>query len=259
MNQGNTPHDELRATVKRFREMKEEGKIPYLDAEEYEDIVEFYINSKDYKNAIEAIEMAMQIHPDNTILTVTRIALYIDEGKPEEARKLINKVLDDNSLHVRLIHAELLVVEGKEKEAGMIIDSFDEEDMDEIDCLDIGFLCSDIGFNEKALYWLNKCLEFNPENEDALLAVCESYQSMGQYEATIPLYNRLIDKDPYSADYWAGLGESHFYMGQFDKAIEACDFALVIDNNTGEAYTFKGHAYYQLENYQKSVEAYKEA
>ncbi|MDR0658570.1 MAG: hypothetical protein LBG18_06525 [Mediterranea sp.] len=259
MNQGDTPQDELRATIKRFREMKEEGKIPYLDAEEYEDIVEFYINSKDYKNAIEAIEMAMQIHPDNTILTVTRIALYIDEGKPEEARKLINKVLDDNSLHVRLIHAELLVVEGKEKEAGMIIDSFDEEEMDEIDCLDIGFLCSDIGFNEKALYWLNKCLELNPENEDALLAVCESYQSMGQYEATIPLYNKLIDKDPYSADYWAGLGESHFYMGQFDKAIEACDFALVIDNNTGEAYTFKGHAYYQLENYQKSVEAYKEA
>jgi tetratricopeptide (TPR) repeat protein len=259
MSQRKTSQDEFRTMIERFREMKEEGKILYLDAEQYEDIVEFYIYNKDYKNAVEAIEMAMRIHPGNTRLIVTRIALYIDERKLEEAREMINKILDDNSFHIRLIHAELLIMEDKEEEASMVIDSFDKEDIDEMDCLDIGLLCSDIGFNEKALYWLKRCLELNPENEEAIVAICECYQCMGQYEVTIPLYNKLIDKDPYSAEYWSGLGESYFYLGQFDKAIEACDFALVIDDKTGEAYTIKGHAYYQLENYKESVEAYREA
>ena len=245
--------------IKRLQEMKEEGKILYLDAEQYEDIVEYYIFSKEYNTAAEVIEMALQIHPDNTRLVATRVALYIDENKLKEARETINTVLDDDAFHVRLIHAELLVVEGKEKEAHMIIDSFKEEETDEIDCLDIGVFCYDVGFNEKSLYWLEKSLNLNPDNEDTILAICDCYQSLGQYEKTIDLYNKLIDKDPYSVECWSGLGKSYFYLGQFDKAIEACDFALVSDDKAGEAYTIKGHAYYQLENYPESVEAYKEA
>jgi len=260
MNQRKPSQDkELLKMIKRFQEMKEEGKILYLDAEQYEDIVEYYIFSKEYKEAAEVIEMALQIHPDNTRLVATQVALYIDEEKLKEARETLNTILDDDAFHVRLIHAELLVVEGKENEAHRIIDAFKEVETDEIDCLDIGVFCYDVGFNDKALYWLEKCLEFNPENEDAILSICDCYQAQGEYAKTIDLYNKLIDKDPYSVECWSGLGKSYFYLGQFDKAIEACDFALVSDDKAGEAYTIKGHAYYQLENYQESVEAYKEA
>jgi len=254
-----SPDQELLAMIQRIEEMKEQGKILYLDAEQYEDIIEYYIYQKDYPKASEIVEMALQIHPDNTRLVATRVALFIDEEKLDEARETINTVLNENSFHIRLIHAELLVVEGKEEEAKAILDSFEEDDIDEIDCLDIGILCNDVGFYVKALYWLEKCLEFNPENEDATLAICECYQNQAQYHKTIDLYNKLIDKDPYSSDYWSGLGKSYFYMGHFDKAIEACDFALVSDDKNGEAYTIKGHAYYQLENYQEAVNSYKEA
>lgn len=256
-----SPDEELFEVIKRVEEMKEQGKILYLDAEQYEDIVEYYIYDKKFLKAAEIIEMALQIHPDNSRLQATQIALYIDEEKTEEARKAIDKVSDINSFPIRLIHIELLVVEGREKEARELLESFEEDEVevDEMDCLDIGILCNDVGFNDKALYWLEKCLEYNPDNEDAILAICECKQAMGQYSETIDLYNKLIDIDPYSAEYWSGLGKSYFYLGQFDKAIEACDFALVSDEKAGEAYTTKGHAYYQLENYQESIIAYKEA
>lgn len=254
-----SPDKDLLAMIERVEEMKREGKILYLDAEQYEDIIEYYIHEKNYAKASEMVQMAMQIHPDNSRLIATQVALYIDEDKIKEARELLNKILADTSFHVRLIHAELLVVEGREKEAKAILDEFKEEDTDEIDCLDIGILCCDIGFYERALYWLEKCLEFNPENEDAVLTICECYQSLGRYNETIALYNKLIDKDPYSAEFWAGLGKSYFYLGEHDKAIEASDFAIVSDENTGEAYTVRGHAYYQLENYQEAVDAYKKA
>ena len=259
MNQKPSQDKELQAMIKRFEEMKDQGKILYLDAEQYEDIIEYYIFEKDFPKATEIVETALQIHPDNTRLVATRVALYIDEEKIQEARETINPILDDNSFHVRLIHAELLIVEDKEEEAKSILDSFKEDDIDEIDCLDIGILCYDVGFYEKAIHWFKKCLTFNPENEEAIANICGCYQGLGQYQKTISLYNQLIDKDPYSAEYWSGLGKSYFYMNQFDKAIEACDFALVSDEKAGEAYTIKGHAYYQLENYQESVEAYKEA
>jgi tetratricopeptide (TPR) repeat protein len=260
MNQEESPQEkELLALIERFQEMKQEGKTLYLDAEQYEDIIAYHIFGKNIKSAVETVEAALQIHPDNAKLVLTRVALYVDERKLIEAREMLNKILDDGSFHIRLMHAELLFLEGKEKEADAVIDSFDKENLDEIDCLDVGILCNDIEFNKKALYWLEKSLSINPENEETILNLCEYHQRMGQYETTIPLYNKLIDKDPYAADYWSGLGESYFYSGQFDKAIEACDFALVINDKIGEAYTIKGHAYYQLDNCPESVEAYKKA
>ncbi|NDV84333.1 lipopolysaccharide assembly protein LapB [Bacteroides sp. 51] len=260
MNQKKPSQDkELLAMIKRFEEMKDEGKILYLDAEQYEDIIEYYIFDKNFPKATEVVETALQIHPDNSGLVATRVALYIDEEKIKEARETINPILNDNSFHVRLIHAELLILEEKEEEAKEILDSFENDNMDEIDCLDIGILCYDVGFYEKAIHWFKKCLDLNSENEEAIANICGCYQGLGQYHKTIALYNKLIDKDPYSAEYWSGLGKSYFYMNQFDKAIEACDFALVSDEKSGEAYTIKGHSYYQLENYQESIEAYKEA
>lgn len=260
MNQKEPLKDkELLAMIERFEEMKDKGKILYLDAGQYEDIIEYYIFDKDFIKAAEVVDTALQIHPDNTRLIATRVALYIDEERIEEARQTIDPILDDHSFHVRLIHAELLVLEEKEKEAEKILDAFDPKDMDEIDCLDVGILCYDIGFYEKGLHWFGKCLNLNPENEEALANMCGCYQGLGQYQKTIDLYNQLIDKDPYSAEYWSGLSKSYFYMNQFDKAIEACDFALIGDETAGEAYTIKGHAYYQLENYQEALNAYQEA
>jgi tetratricopeptide (TPR) repeat protein len=259
MNQEEFPQDELREIAERFQEAKKEGKILYLDVEQYEDIVDYYIYEKDFESAVEATEMGMVVHPDSTILIAARVALFIDEREIEKARELLNKVLDDNSFHVRMIHAELLYVEGKEEEAIKVIDSFIDEDVDELDCLDIGIFCSDTGVYERAIYWLNRSLEINPEEEDTLEAICECYLHMKQYDAAIPLYNKLIDKNPYSSEYWSGLGISYFYMGRFDKAIEACDFALVINDKIGEAYAIKGHSYYQLDNYQESVAAYEKA
>lgn len=261
MNQRkSSPDKELLAIIERFEQMKEEGKILYLDAEQYEDIIEFYINNKEFDKAAEVVDMALKIHPDQNRLTATRIALYIDENRLEEARETMDMVPDPDAFPIKLIHAELLAAEHRMNEAEQIFDSFnDQENLDEIDCLDIGLLCNDTGFYEKALYWFQKCLESNPDNEEAMLGICENYQYTGNYNLTIDLYNSLIDKDPYSATYWSGLGKSYFYMEEYGKAIEACDFAIVSDDKAGEAYAIKGHACYQLENFQESVNAYKEA
>ncbi|MDR3119179.1 MAG: tetratricopeptide repeat protein [Mediterranea sp.] len=260
MNQKKPSEDKkLLAMVKHFQEMKAEGKILYLDAEQYEEISDYYIRHENYKSAAEILETAMQIHPDNTRLMLARITLHIDEGEYKEARKKFDKIIDKNSFFVMVVHAELLFMEDKDIEAGLVIDSFDERDLDETECLDVGLLCIGIGDDEKAVYWLKKSLELDPENEEAIQAICQCYQELDQYEETIPLYNKLLDKDPYSEDCWVGLAESHFYLGQYDKAIEASDFALVINDRNGDAYLFKGHAYYQLENNKEAIEAYTEA
>jgi tetratricopeptide (TPR) repeat protein len=259
MNQEEFPQDELRAIVERFQEAKKEGRILYLDMEQYEEIVNFFICKNDNKSAVEAIEMGTKVHPDNKKLIAVLVAMFLDEGEVGKARETINKVLDDKSFHVRVIHAELLFVEGKKEEALKLIDSFIDEEHDESESIDIGVLCSDFEVYDKAIYWLNRSLEIDPEDEDALVAICDCYVHTKQYDAAIPLYNKLIDKNPYSSHYWSGLALSHFYMGRFDKAIEACDFALVIDDQIGEAYAIKGHSYYQLENFQESVNAYAKA
>lgn len=249
----------LTEIIKRYEAMKEENKVLYLDADQYADIVEQYTKEQRYTDAHEAILAGLKIHPSNTTLIIEQASLYIDAHKLKEAREVINTILNEKIISAQLLHIELLILEDKPEEADLILDNLKNEELDEDSCLDIAYLCIDVEYTEKAIYWIDKVLQSDSENEEALYTLCEYYQAKEKYDEAIKIFNRLLDKSPYSAKYWIGLAKTYFNLSQFDKAIEACDFSIVADEEEGEAYCIKAHSYYQLENYRVAIDIYKTA
>lgn len=250
---------EILALIERFEEVKGAGKTPYFDAEEYEDIVEFYMYNMKLDKAMEATEMGLRIHPDDTHLTTMQVVVYITKENLEEARRVLTPILNSNDLHIRLTHIQLLAAEGKGEKALEILRELKNEENDDNDCYDIGVTCFDVGFVPESLEWLEKSLSINPNSEYTLQTLCDYYQFAKDYDKTVRLYNKLIDKDPYEPEYWTGLARSYFHMGQYNETIDACDFAIVSNESYGEAYAYKAHAYCQLENFLEAIEYYKKA
>ena len=55
--------DDRFTTVKRFEDMLGSNKPLYFDVEEFEDIIEFYIDNNNLNHANKAIEIALEQHP----------------------------------------------------------------------------------------------------------------------------------------------------------------------------------------------------
>lgn len=248
--------NELREVIVKFETALKENRTLYLDSEQYEELTEFYAIQGNINRACEAIEMGIRIHPDNVKLIAMQIALHIDCGNHDEAKRLMETVKHSPSLPIQLVYCEMLSAEGRNEEAQEILSALQKEDINESECIDIAYSCLDTGRGETAVYWFERSLSMDPENVDAFMGLCEAYQILGKYEKTIDIYNKLLDKEPYNADYWLQLGRSYFQLERYDKAIDASEFAIVSEERCGAAFALKAYAFLQLKNYEASNEAY---
>jgi tetratricopeptide (TPR) repeat protein len=157
-----------------------------------------------------------------------------------------------------MLKIELLFLQDKVSEAEMILDTISEEDQNVY--VDIAGLYIQIDNIPKGLFWFQKALALNPDNEDIVWTIAECCAGIGRYEEAIQYYNQLIDQQPYSSDYWTGLAKVYFAQEHYDKTIEACDFALIGESITGlsDAHLFKAHSLFQLQNYTESIKEYQE-
>jgi len=80
---------------------------------------------------------------------------------------------------------------------------------------------------DRAFKSLNRSLELNPGNEQALQILGDYYEILGEYDKSIELGIDSVKAAPNSASMRVNLGLTYNYSGQFQKGLESCD--------TGEA------------------------
>ena len=74
-----------------------------------------------------------------------------------------------------------------------------------------------------ALNSLNRALELNPGNENALQILGDYYEMLGDYDKSIQLGMSSIKAAPNSVSMWMNLGLTYNYAGEFQKGLESCD------------------------------------
>src|SRR5690606_2498914 len=106
---------------------------------------------------------------------------------------------------------------------------------------------------------LNKALELEPENEEALNRMWFCVEFTERYEESILLHTKLIDDKPYSYLAWFNLAHAYSGIGLFEKAIEAFEFALAINEDYEYAYKDAADIYFKMKRYEKAAEYYLKA
>jgi len=250
--------------VSRYENLLRKRKPFFFDVDDFESIIEFYIEQNKFSNAFEATNIASNLFPSSPEIKLKKAQLLLDKGKPIEAISELKVALlhDSKNFEIFLMLGITYLNLNNFKEA---IRQFEEcinylpaeIKKDEI-FFSIGF---HIGHTNKialAIKYLNKSLEINPENIDSLSEIAFCYARVFNYNKSIECYLKAIDLDPFLEFNWFNLGLVYFKIENFEKAIESFNFALAIDPKYLSAYLAKANCFMLLEKYSEAIEVYKE-
>ncbi len=249
---------ELQQLAEQYETAREEKKPLYMDADDLADLADWYSVRRKYDKAIEVADYGLKLHPDNTSLLIEKAYIYIDDGKKNIARDIIENMNDIYSSESKIIRAHFLLDEEKVDEAEELLKTIEDKE-DLINMIDVAYMYIEMGYPEKALKWIEPGRDKYTDDEAYMAVMADCYFSKGMFPEAEKLYNRLIDINPYSAPCWVGLAKCYFDQDIFDKAIEACDYALVSDDEFTDAYILKGHCFQQLRNDKEAVANYEKA
>ena len=264
-----------------YEEQAGQHKSLYLDAEDFADIADYYLNNNQPDDALDAIEMGLGMHPDDEALLIVKGATYIYEHEYDMAEEVLLK-LDPNipdvvyqmaqlqyTKYMNLPKAEQIwrewmrIDEGgkpspqKQRENYIHIISSLAELRDDKEMEDEKVKEEDIQAVEK---WIHEYIEsFGPlgkYEEDAQLAdICKDNNLP---ELLCEVLTQVLEEQPYLPQGWANLAIAHFVLKHYEQALEACDFALAVDPNDMHAMLTKAHSTNCLGDKQRAKVLFKE-
>lgn len=78
---------------------------------------------------------------------------------------------------------------------------------------------------------LEKMVESNPNNVQALIQLANDYHDMGNHSKAVDYYSRAIAMDPTNPDVITDMGTSYRKLGRSEEAVKAYRRALEVDPN----------------------------
>ena len=254
---------EFKEALAKYEGMVESHTPAYFEADELIDIAEYYASKGRHKDADKAIDLAIQLHPDNTDALIFRARSLMLLGKKEEAQMVMQLINNPADREFRFLQADLLIEEEHMEEADEILQQLAMDEEYELDTLlDIILNYVDVNQKEYAKKWID-CLfahfdmQTLPETNQRLRDVlCDYYSTFNKPDLAIPYLNMTLNEFPYSVQHWNELGKCYLQQEQYENAHEAFDFALAIDENNTETLTLKAFLYSQTANIKESINYY---
>lgn len=251
---------DISALVKRYQEMLATGRSIYFDAEEFDDLAEYYDSQDDLAQAEVLIKKGLNIHPDNHQLMLKKAKLMMHRGYYNKALDFLNIHFNGYDLDLYLLKIECLLFLDLRAEAFALTEDAIEEEEQEPEALyaELGFLYGENDLYDEAIMYLEKSLEFNSDNEDVLIELSYAYEMKSNFLSAIDTCNRLLDINPYAYDVWVTLGKLHSLQEEFEKAIDAFEFAATINDFDRDVLKLKAHCLSLLGRIDEAISVFKE-
>jgi len=254
---------EFKQALAKYEGMVENHTPAYFEADELIDIAEYYTLRGRHKDADKAIDLTLQLHPENTDALIFRIRSLMLQGKKEEAKVVMQLIANSTDRECRFLQADMLMEEDRIEEAEEIFKQLAMDEEYELDTLlDIILTYIDVNQKEYAGQWVD-CLfahfdmQTLPQTNQRLRDVlCDYYNMFNKPGLAIPYLNMTLNESPYSIQHWNELAKCYLQQEQYENAHEALDFALAIDENNTETLTLKAFLYSRTGNFKESINYY---
>jgi tetratricopeptide (TPR) repeat protein len=290
---------EFGALISKYERMVKKGLNYYFDVEDFEQIVEYYMDMDQNGKALKAIKYAFKLHPDALHLLVKKAQVHLKNKNPERALNSLQAVENIESSNSEIFltkgHSFLLMgnladsQEHYDKALSLVDDQ--DEMLDVLQSISQTLQFSD--FYKEAIKYLLQAFELDRNNLMVLYDLAYCYDKSGNPEESIVYYNHYLDVEPYSEHIWYSLGNLYNKTGQIQQAIDAFEMAvainpeyidsvyelavileddqqyrkaieyyeqyLVYEPDSAEIYMFIGNCYFQLSNYDEALEHYRKS
>ena len=246
-------------SLTRFESMLKTNSVFFFDADEFEEIIHYYLETGKIALAKKATKLGLEQHPTSINLKLFRVELYVFENQLQQAEEL----LDQLSL-VELSNEEIFIqkanIQSRKKLHLSAIEYLKKALLITNDTADILSL---IGMEylfledfENAKHYFIKCLEKDEDDLSALYNIIYCYESLNQNQDAIYFLNDYINKNPYSEVAWHQVGKQYYELKEYKKALAAFDFAIISDDTFIGAYLEKGKVLEELKRFSEAIECY---
>ncbi len=266
MNEGPLPlpdrDDDQQGCVERYEEMLDRNDHYFFDVEEFEMIIEHYLEQNDLKKARQVLEYASKQHPGALDLMFCEAHVMMSMGKLNRALEVLDAIgkvepfNEDVQLHKAGIYSQL-------RNHRKAIEHFKralelaEEGVDDIH-LDLAFEYENLEAFDQAIECLKSALRINPENEAALYEIAYCYDLMDDHQGAVEMFRKFTDEHPYAFVAWYNLGNALARLERLEESNEALDLCLAIDEKFTSAYFSKARNLLQMGDLEAAVECYRE-
>lgn len=93
--------EEFLDILSRYEQAMEAGSTPYMDSDELVDVADYYMSNGRHRQAQEATELALELHPDAEDPVTMMADIMFDTQQWQKAIVWLNKVLDNDPFDVQ--------------------------------------------------------------------------------------------------------------------------------------------------------------
>lgn len=252
--------DDVSRLLQRYLSACREGKDPYFDADEIEDLLDSFEESDDYTYYDEVLALGLKLHPSSEELKIRQCRQLVYNEDFAGALTMIDNIAETDNQDLDMLRLECYA---SRKEYAKVIEFMETLRSRECEYLEelfeyIAPILNDMEMQEEARDFIDRGLLMFPDNLILKDELCFNLEMSDQIGRAIEVCNELIDKNPYSCDFWFTLGRLYSMSAEYDKAIEAFDFALTCDDSDVELKMLKAYCLYMNESYEKAIEVYNE-
>src|SRR5882724_11020213 len=251
--------EEMKELLKKFQDLKNGRNHSFLEEEAFEKIIDYYDDTEDLPQAIEAVELGMEQFPYSSALLIKKADLMIATRRYQEALNILEQaeLLDGTDINLYILKTDAYLALDQQEKAVVLLENalvhFEGEERVEL-LFELADVYDDYEEFDKIFDCLKLILEQDPNNEEALYKICFWTDFTGRNEESITLHKQIIEEYPYSELAWFNLAAAYQGIKLYEKAIDAYKYALVIDEKFDYAYRNMGDAYIRLRKYKEAIE-----
>jgi len=252
-------NEEDNFSLDRFESMLKTNDVLFFDSNEFENIINHYMENGKIALAKKAVKLGLAQHPSSVNLRLYKVEILVFEDKLDLADSILNELknLESSNEEIYIQKAQIYSKRDMHTEAIAMLEAALEitlEDAEIFSLMGMEYLFLEDFKNAK--YSFMKCLEADDEDYSALYNIMYCFDFLEQKDEAIEFLNSYLNDHPYCEVAWHQVGKQYFDLKDYQKALAAFDFAIISDDRFVGAYLEKGKVLEKLKRYNEAIENY---
>jgi Cytochrome c biogenesis factor len=205
-------NDEILQKVVQFEDMLKGKSFTFFDVEDYENIVDYYIDVEMTSKAISALDFGLNQFPNDLTLSLIKVEVLNSKQLFDDSYRLLKSLEQfyPNNIDILFNLGKIYSITNRIQTAKIyfentlnlirVNDSYNDL------LSDIAYEFLQIGQNFQAIEVMKRILEINPDDESTMMEIGIAYHETGEYQDAITYFESVIDENPYSHIAWFNIG-----------------------------------------------------
>ncbi|AGC78654.1 tetratricopeptide repeat protein [Nonlabens dokdonensis] len=247
-------------SIQKFELMLKSNEVGFFDSDEFDQIIEHYLDEGKIALARKAIGLGISQHPTSVNLKLYRAEMFIFDNQFDEAENVLNELfeIEPNNAEIYIQKANIFSkTDRHSKSIELLKKALDltHDQADVYNLIGMEFLFIEDYSNAKVNFM--KCLELDDSDYSALYNIIYCFDFLNEHERAVDYLNLFLDRNPYSEVAWHQVGKQYFDLKMYEKSLAAFEFAIISDDHFVGAYLEKGKVLEKLGRYNEAIENYQ--